>query len=150
MVRPLVLVVDDDFMVRMNTADTLEEAGFDVIEACNSANALAILKESVDVQLVCTDIQMPGELDGVDLAMRLREHHPHIKVIVTSGFRKRGDLPPGVPFLQKPFVPTRLTDLAWQQVEALNEGCPGGAGPVQSNLDRWRSRSFGRAGKAKP
>ena len=116
--RPLILVVEDDFLVRMNTAETFEEAGFEIIEAANAAAALAVLQERPNIRLVCTDVNMPGELDGIDLAMHLREHHPKIKVIVVSGDRTPRALPPTIPFLPKPFLPARLVDIARGQLGA--------------------------------
>jgi CheY-like chemotaxis protein len=60
MARPLVLIVDDDCLVRFNTAAILEDAGFHVMEACDAAHALTVLQNSADVNLVCTDVQKPG------------------------------------------------------------------------------------------
>jgi CheY-like chemotaxis protein len=121
MVPQLVLVVDDDFLVRTYMAETLGEAGFHVVEARDAATALAVLQDNPCVQLLCTDVQMPGELDGIDLAIRVRETHRHIKVIVVSGCGKKENLPPNVPFLAKPFLSSRLIDLARKQLSALHE-----------------------------
>jgi DNA-binding NtrC family response regulator len=133
MAAPLVLVVVDDFLVRINTAETFEEAGFEVIEARDAASALAVLQERSDVQLVCTDVHMPGELDGIDLAVRVREHHPQLKVIVISGCSKKPDLPTSIPFLTNPFVPKRLVDFAREQLGASGERRPSMLGPERFN-----------------
>jgi DNA-binding NtrC family response regulator len=124
MAPPLILVVDDDLLIRIHIAETLEEAGFDVIEACDAATALAMLQEYPGVQLVCTDVDMPGDLDGIALATHLREHHPHMKVIVISGFSKGRGLPQSIPFLAKPFLSARLLDLAHEQLGVVQEGRP--------------------------
>jgi DNA-binding NtrC family response regulator len=111
---PTVLVVDDDFLVRINTAEILQEAGFEVIEAADAASALALLQQQPSIRLVCTDVQMPGELDGIDLARRLRERHPEMSVIIMSAYSKHGERLPDAPFLTKPFDAQRLVELARQ------------------------------------
>jgi DNA-binding NtrC family response regulator len=118
MTRPAVLIVDDDFLVRLHAADTLQDAGFDVVEASDVANALALLQERPSFQLICTDVQMPGELDGIDLALRVLERHPEMKVIIMSAHSGHGDRLPGVPFLSKPFHASRLVDLARRELAA--------------------------------
>jgi DNA-binding NtrC family response regulator len=114
-----VLVVDDDFLVRLNTAEIFEEAGFEVIAACDVASALVVLKQDSSVGLVCTDVHMPGKLNGIDLATWLRNHHPDIKVIVMSCHSRSCDLPAGIPFISKPFVSRHLVELAREQLEAI-------------------------------
>ena len=112
-----ILVVDDDFWVRLITAETLVEAGFEVIEACDVASALVVLQQEPGVGLVCTDVDMPGELDGIDLAMWVRNRHPATKVIVMSGHIR--ECPAEIPFLTKPFHSVRLVELAREQLGAL-------------------------------
>jgi DNA-binding NtrC family response regulator len=118
MARPAVLIVDDDFLVRLHAADILQEAGFEVVEASDAANALALLQENPCFQLICTDIQMPGELDGIDLAKRVLERHPEMKVIIMSSQSRHSDRLPSVPFLSKPFLASRLVDLARRALAA--------------------------------
>ena len=124
MAPPLVLVVDEDFLVRLHTSGMFEDAGFQVIEAWDVASALEELHEKSNIQLVCTDVDMPGELDGIDLAMHVRNHHPNMKVIVISGFSKDRALPHSIPFLAKPFLSARLLDLAHEQLGVLHERRP--------------------------
>jgi DNA-binding NtrC family response regulator len=114
-----ILVVDDDSIFRMDTAETLKEAGFEVIEACDVASALVVLTQDPEVDLVCTDVNMPGELDGIDLAMRVRKRHPTTKVIVMSGCSRRLECPAEVPFLRKPVHSGRLVALAQEELGAL-------------------------------
>ena len=116
MATPLVLVVDDDSLLRIDTAEILEDAGFEVLQAPDAASALTVLKEKSGIQLVCTDVHMPGELDGIDLALRIREHFPHIKVIIVSALAKLQGRLSGAPFLVKPFAPMRLVDVAREQL----------------------------------
>jgi len=93
MAQHRVLVVDDDFVVRFNTAETLGEAGFDVVEACDVASALIVLKRDSGVHLVCTDVHMPGKLNGIDLAKWVRDRRPDTKVIVMSGYIRCASYP---------------------------------------------------------
>jgi len=113
-----ILVVDDEFLVRINTSDVLEEAGFEVIEALDAASALAILEEEPNIDLVCTDVHMPGELNGIDLAIQVQIRHPTTKVIVLSGYSRRSDCPAQIPHLTKPFQSDRLVALAREQLVA--------------------------------
>jgi DNA-binding NtrC family response regulator len=118
MSRSAVLVVDDDFLLRLNTIDILEQAGFEVVEAGDAASALALLQEMPCVQLICTDVQMLGELDGIDLALRVQERHPEMKVIIMSAQSGHRVRLPSLPFLSKPFQASRLVDLARRELRA--------------------------------
>ena len=119
MTPPSILVVDDDFLIRLNTAQILEDAGFNVIEARDAASALDLLGQRSDIRLVCTDVQMPGELDGIELALRIRELHPKMGIIVMSAYCKHCERLPQAPFLSKPFEARRLIDLAREAIGAL-------------------------------
>lgn len=83
--QSVVLVVEDEPMVRMLGVDILESAGFSVVEACNADEALIVLAERSDVDAVFTDVDMPGSLDGLELAWRIHERWPRIGVVLTSG-----------------------------------------------------------------
>jgi CheY-like chemotaxis protein len=83
--RPLVLLVEDDPLLRWASAETLTQAGFDVIEAADAHAALAILQGRDDVRVLFTDIEMPGLMDGLELARRARELWPALRILVTSG-----------------------------------------------------------------
>lgn len=102
--QPVALVVDDEALIRMDTSGMVSDAGFHVIEARSADEALEFLKQHSSLQLVFTDIQMPGDMDGVQLAQYIDEHWPHIKVIVASGAVQpaEGILPDGTTFLNKP------------------------------------------------
>jgi two-component system, response regulator PdtaR len=86
--KPVILVVEDEPFLRFYAADVLEEEGFVVAEAASAENALILLENRPDVNLVFTDIQMPGAFDGMALARRVHNRWPHIQVVITSG-RKR-------------------------------------------------------------
>lgn len=83
--RPVVLIVEDEVLVRMVVAEYLRDCGFMVIEAGSADEALRLFKADVEVDVVFSDIQMPGEMDGFGLAQWLRQHHPDVNVILTSG-----------------------------------------------------------------
>ena len=85
--------------------DVLEEAGFEVIEAKDSAVALKILRSRSDIKALVTDVEMPGDPDGYGLAHYSRENWPDIGVVVISGGRKpeAGDMPEGIAFFSKPY-----------------------------------------------
>ena len=103
--RPLILIVEDEFLLRMDSAEMIENAGFDVIQAADAEEAIAILIAQPDINLVFTDIQMPGSMDGLKLAHFVRNRWPPIKIVATSGLIqiKHDDLPAGSAFLRKPY-----------------------------------------------
>src|ERR1700674_2110137 len=80
-----VLVVEDEMMLRMRAVDIVEDAGFTPIEAVNGDDAFAILESRSDIDLLFTDIQMPGTMDGLKLAHAVHERWPSIKIILVSG-----------------------------------------------------------------
>lgn len=82
--RPRVLIVEDDILIRLTHADTLRSDGWEVIEAGTGYDALAAL-DRVQVDLVFTDVHMPGSLTGLQLAKAIRERAPSIIIVVTSG-----------------------------------------------------------------
>jgi CheY-like chemotaxis protein len=108
--RPVVLVIEDDFLIRMNAAQMIEEAGFTVVEAANSDEAIVILESRLDITVVFTDIQMPGSMDGLKLAAAIRGRWPPIQIIATSGLVdvRKDDLPKGGRFLPKPYSPAQI------------------------------------------
>lgn len=103
--KPVVLVVEDEYLIRMDTVEILERAGFDVIEAINADHAIALMETHPDVAVIVTDIQMPGSIDGLRLAAVVRDRWPPVAIIVTSGRVAPGDndLPRGARFLPKPY-----------------------------------------------
>jgi CheY-like chemotaxis protein len=100
----VVLIVEDEMMLRMRAVDMVEDAGYTPLEALDAAEAVAILESRSDVALICTDIQMPGQMDGLGLAHAVHARWPAIKIIVVSGHLKLPDLdlPPLSRFLGKP------------------------------------------------
>jgi two-component sensor histidine kinase/CheY-like chemotaxis protein len=82
---PNVLIVEDEMVLRMRAVDIVEDAGFNPVEAVNADDALAILESRSDIEMLFTDIQMPGSMDGLKLAHAVRERWPLIKIILVSG-----------------------------------------------------------------
>jgi two-component system, response regulator PdtaR len=109
--RPVVLIVEDEFLVRMDTGAALETAGFNVIEAGDADEAIAILSARNDIRLIFTDVQMPGSMDGLKLAHFVRDRWPPVKVVATSGHARvtDSDLPEGVRFVPKPYSAAEIT-----------------------------------------
>ena len=81
----IILIAEDEELIRMLIAEYLQDAGFKVIEAFNAAHALALINEAGLIDLLFTDIQMPGEMDGHALAQWVQRHWPDIPVLLTSG-----------------------------------------------------------------
>ena len=102
---PLVLVVEDEFLLRMHAASLLEEAGFDTLEAGSADEAIALLESRKDIRIVFTDINLPGSMDGLRLAHAIRHRWPPIELLLTSGHTRVGDddMPDRGIFLGKPY-----------------------------------------------
>jgi CheY-like chemotaxis protein len=112
--RPLILVVEDEALVRMTLVDVLEDAGFKVIEAVHADEALRVLKAVSGIDAVVTDVEMPrGSINGFELARRVRTDRQDIGVLIASGRAapKPGDLPDGALFIGKPVHPETLVRL---------------------------------------
>ena len=82
-IRNVVLIVEDDALLRLHAVDLIEEAGFIALEAENADEAVAILEQRSDIVLLFTDINMPGSMDGLKLAHAVRDRWPPIKIIVS-------------------------------------------------------------------
>lgn len=88
----VVLLVEDEAIIRMILADELEDAGFAVVEADGADAAIAVFAGRRDIGAVVTDVSMPGSMDGLGLARWMREHAPTVPIIITSGFVAIHDL----------------------------------------------------------
>jgi len=111
--RPVVLIVEDELLLRMNAVDMIEAAGFEVVEAANADEAIEILEARRDISVVFTDIQMPGSMDGLKLVRAVRGRWPPIKIVATSGHVgvAQTDLPEGGRFVPKPYSPGQVMDV---------------------------------------
>lgn len=117
---PTVLVVEDEVLIREDAIDVLESEGFAALRAGSVREALSVLNDRDDVRAVFTDIQMPGEEDGVDLAQHIAESRPSIAVLVTSGrsFTPPEDLPAESRFVPKPYMPRKVAAILREMIAA--------------------------------
>jgi len=108
--RPVILIVDDETLIRLAAVQIAEDEGFDVVEAANADEAIEILEGRDDIRVIFTDIHMPGSMDGLKLAHAVRDRWPPIKIIVTSGreYPNEDDLPEGGRFFPKPYDPPQI------------------------------------------
>ncbi len=106
-----ILMVDDDENILEVVEETLRDMGFDVIAARRGAEALQILQQHDDIDLLFTDVAMPGSLSGIELAHRAREAHPHLMILLASGYASNSlpELPARCEFVSKPY---RVIDLS--------------------------------------
>jgi CheY-like chemotaxis protein len=107
-----VLVVEDEIMVRAVVAAYLRDCGFDVVEAANADEGVRVLEAGVRVDIVFSDVNMPGSIDGFGLAQWLRRERPGLKIVLTSGglwtAREMSDLCEDGLLLAKPYDHARL------------------------------------------
>jgi DNA-binding NtrC family response regulator len=106
-----VLVVDDEPLVLLNASEIIQQAGWQSLKAENSAQALRVLEEQGPVDVLFTDINMPGEMNGLELAAQVHRLYPRIHLIITSGKQHLSDseLPDHGTFLPKPYGVEQLT-----------------------------------------
>ncbi|MDR6624520.1 response regulator [Caulobacter segnis] len=111
-VRRVVLVVEDEVLVRMLACDILDDAGYHPLEAVDAREALALLEARPDIALMFTDVDMPGEINGLGLARLAALRWPELPIVATSGAAgvQAIDLPPNGRFLQKPYSPSILIE----------------------------------------
>jgi CheY-like chemotaxis protein len=106
----VVLVVEDEMLLRMRAVDMVEDAGYTSVEAVDADEAVEILESRSDIALVFTDIQMPGSMDGLKLAHAVHKRWPPIKIILVSGKLKlsKADIPADSRFFGKPLEATEI------------------------------------------
>ncbi|RUM24214.1 response regulator [Rhizobium vallis] len=102
----VVLIVEDEPVIRFNILDVLEDVGHVALEAANADEALVVLKGRQDVDILFTDVNMAGSMDGIQLAKRVRAMRPNIGIIITSGMVQLDPmaLPANAAFLPKPYM----------------------------------------------
>ena len=108
----VILVVEDEVLINMTTSENLRGEGHTVLSAHTADQAIGLLETRPDIQLVFTDIDMPGSMDGLKLAAAVRDRWPPVRIIVTSGHRRPDDseLPAAAAFLTKPYNEHELFD----------------------------------------
>jgi CheY-like chemotaxis protein len=114
-----VLVVEDEVMVRMPIAEYLRDCGYNVVEAADAREAIAVMEADEAISLVFSDVRMPGQMDGLELAEWFRLHHPRVPILLTSGYSGGRSLPAklasGVRFIEKPYSQVQVE----QRIAAL-------------------------------
>jgi two-component system, response regulator PdtaR len=108
--RPAVLVVEDEFLTRLSAMDMVEAAGCKSIGASNPDEAVRVLEARADIRAVFTDVQMPGSMDGLAFMRHTKKRWPSVMRLVTSGQTSitPADLPRGVRFFNKPYLPREI------------------------------------------
>ena len=108
--RPIVLIVEDETLIRMDAVEMIVAAGYEVVEAANADQAIEILEARADIAIVFTDIQMPGSIDGLKLAHAVRNRWPPVKIVTCSGHIKviQEYLPEGARFISKPYSKSEI------------------------------------------
>lgn len=117
--KPIAIIVDDEPLILMDTADIIADAGYSIVEATTAEQAYEFLKQHSSVELLFTDVQTPGTIDGFELARAVAEQWPEICVVVVSGaaIPADGELPANADFISKPFSAEAV-------LEILREKCP--------------------------
>lgn len=110
--RPVILIVEDEAMIRMGAATLLEDLGYDYYEASDADQAVALLERHPEITIVFTDIQMAGSMDGLQLADYARRRWPPLKFIIVSGNHPATaiEMPQGARFFAKPYSSVAIGD----------------------------------------
>ena len=111
--KPMMLVVDDEPLLRMDLAEMARDAGFETIEAGDASEALTILESRDDIRVVFTDIRMPGAMDGLALAHVVRDRWPPTVIVICSGNSqpRQDELPSNAVFMSKPCSGPKVANL---------------------------------------
>ena len=110
--KAIVLIVEDSAIIRMGAVELVLSAGYEALEARDAAEAILILESRHDIDLVFTDVQMPGTMDGIRLSHHIRDRWPPVKLILVSGATiiEESSLPGGSRFFSKPYDDTTIID----------------------------------------
>jgi CheY-like chemotaxis protein len=117
----VVLIVEDEPLIRMDLADMVRDAGHVVLEAADADEAIGLLETSPAIRILVTDIEMPGSMDGLKLATAVRERWPPVAIIVTSGriLPATTQLPSATVFLGKPYQGAAMSAALGNAVAAI-------------------------------
>jgi DNA-binding NtrC family response regulator len=119
---PIALIVEDDPDLRELAAALLEETELRVMECEDAEQAFSILsREGDDVAMIFADIRLPGALDGMDLARRVRALWPQASVVVTSGYSPQGEIPDNVVYMPKPWLALNVLMQAERAADHMRE-----------------------------
>ncbi len=132
MEKPVVLVVEDEALIRISALHMIEDAGFAVVEASHADEAIGILQNRADIRAVFTDIKMPGSMDGWRLARAIRGRWPPIHLILASALvPELSELPANGLFIRKPYTAEQVTAALY---ELFNHDPA--SGPIMQNTNR--------------
>jgi two-component sensor histidine kinase len=148
---PTVLIVEDEMVLRMRAVDIVEDAGYTPIEAVNADDALAILESRSDIEMLFTDIQMPGSIDGLKLAHAVHERWPLIKIMIVSGQLKLtdADKPADSRFFGKPLdVKHMVTQMQDMMGKGSLEIIPGDIAALITKASNGKAARPGPTGSA--
>lgn len=122
MSRSVILVVEDEVLIRLDAVDVIEDAGYEVIDVGNADEAIVFLETRDDIKVVFTDIDMPGSMDGLKLAHAIRLRWPPVILIIASGrvIPRASDMPHGTVFIPKPYRHDRVLAEIAQALQALS------------------------------
>lgn len=118
---PKILIVEDEFLVRMTLVEALMDEGFDVLEASSGDEAMDLLRAEDRIRLLLTDIQLPGRLSGLDLATRVRRDRPALPIIFMTGrpdAMGRTTSAANDVFIAKPYLPSEVCAAARRLIGA--------------------------------
>jgi two-component system, response regulator PdtaR len=120
--KAVVLIVEDEMLIRMGAVDLVLSAGYEALEARDADEAIRILEARHDIDLVFTDVQMPGTMDGIKLANFIRGRWPPVKLLVASGnaIIEESSLPSGSRFFSKPYDDHAITDAMAKLLEDVS------------------------------
>lgn len=121
---PVILVVEDEALLRMIATDHFEDAGFEVIQATNGREAIEVMKARQDIGAVVTDVQMPGTPDGLELAQYVREVCPTCAIVVVSGRVQPGndEMVSGAQFVAKPYQGETVVNMVREMIGTGTSG----------------------------
>lgn len=111
----MILIVEDNALLRMDAVAVIKDAGFDAIEASDADEAIHILEARDDIAVIFTDVEMPGSMDGIRLAHAVAGRWPPIKIVATSGHFTLDEtaLPDGGKFVSKPYSPGQVAHVLY-------------------------------------
>ena len=124
--KSVVLVVEDEAVIRLETVLAIEDAGYAVLATGNADEAMAILKTRDDISAVFTEIRIPGHHNGLDLGQAIAKRWPLVRLIMTSGDRRRDNMPAEWLYIQKPYCGSQIIDAlrAPAPLSPVFAGCP--------------------------
>lgn len=124
---PTILIVEDEMLIRMALSDFLQECGYKILEASCAGEALAMIQsEQSMIDLVFSDVKMPGDIDGFGLSKWIRANRPDLPVILASGHARKTDVAHELctqePFITKPYDLHQVADQIRENIDARKKG----------------------------